>query len=195
MGCPYHDRHDKSGAGSLADARASRSHHRPPPVRAETLLATVDLREDELGLAIAFDRCFVAFVGLRIRREEARRRLNQAFADCSPDWDEAGWTLRVSAAQGAAARFALPRVAEDLAEIASRPLTPRLLVAALNITTKERLRWTKDGRLPRSGAVLIKRAHVIAVPTYAVSLVEELMAQPDILAAWRDQDALETRAG
>jgi hypothetical protein len=108
---------------------------------------------------------------------------------------EAGWTLRVSTAQKAAARFVLWRVAEVLAEIASRPLTPRLLVTALNITTKERLRWTKDGRLPRSGAVLVKRAHVVAVPTYAVSLVEELIARPDIIAAWRDQDALETRAG
>jgi hypothetical protein len=67
-------------------------------------------------------------------------------------------------------------------------------VAALNITKRERLRWTKDGRLPRSGAVLVKRAHVVAVPTYAVSLVEELMALPAILAIWRDQDALETRA-
>jgi hypothetical protein len=95
-------------------------------------MATVDLREDELGLAVAFDRCFAAYVGLRIRREEAGRYLNQAFANCSPDWDEAGWTLRISTAQKAAARFALPRVVEVLAEIASRSLTPRLLVTALS---------------------------------------------------------------
>jgi hypothetical protein len=158
-------------------------------------MASVDLREDELGLAIAFERCFAAYVGLRIRREEARRCLKQAFANCSPDWDEAGWTLTVSTAQGATAQLVLPCLVEVLAEIASRPLTPRLLVAALNITKRERLRWTKDGRLPRSGAVLVKRAHVVAVPTYAVSLVEELIARPDILAAWRDQDALKARAG
>jgi hypothetical protein len=158
-------------------------------------MATVDLREDELGLAVAFERCFAAYMGLRVRREDARRYLNQAFADCSPDWGEAGFALTIPTTQGAAARLVLPRVAEVLAEIASRPLTPRLPVTALYITTKERLRWTKDGRLPRSGAVLVKRVHVVAVPTYAVSLVEELIARPEILAAWRDQDALETRAG
>jgi hypothetical protein len=43
--------------------------------------------------------------------------------------------------------------------------------------------------------VLVKKAHVVPVPTYAISLVEELIVRPDILAAWRDQDALETGAG
>jgi hypothetical protein len=33
---------------------------------------------------------------------------------------------------------------------------------------------------PRSAS-----AHVVAVPTYAVSLMEELIARPDIFAAWR----------
>jgi hypothetical protein len=192
MGCPYHGHQDKSGASSPDDARAVWSHRRPPPARADTLLATVDLRQHELGLTLAFERCFPAYVGLRIRREEARRCLNQAFADCSQDWDETGFALMIPITQVAAARSVFPRLAEALAEIASRPLTPCLLVAALNVTKRERLRWTKDGRLPRSGAVLVKRA--VAVLTYAVSLVEELMAQPDILAIWRDQDALETRA-
>jgi hypothetical protein len=172
--------------------RPSRRH---APVQGETFMETVDLRKDALRLTITFDRCFSTYLGLRIRREEARRCLNRAFADCSQDWDEASWMLTISTSQEAPARLVILRVAEVLAEIASRPLTPRLLVAALNITTKERLRWTKDGRLRRSGAALVKRAHVVAVPTYAVSLVEELIARPDILAAWRDQDALETRAG
>jgi hypothetical protein len=133
-------------------------------------------------------------LGFRIRREEVGHFLNQAFANCAPGWDEAGSTLTIPTAQAAAARLVLLRVVAALAEIASRPLTPRLLAAALSITTKERLRWTKDGRLPRSGAVLVKRAHVVAVPTYSVSLAEELIARPDILAAWRDRDALETWA-
>jgi hypothetical protein len=162
---------------------------------AETLTATVDLQEDEHGLKIAFDRCFAAHVGLRVRGEESPRHLKRAFAACSRDWDDTGLELTVSADQATSARLAIPRLAKTLAEIAFRPLAPRFLVAALNITTRERLRWTKDGRLPTSDAVLINRAQVIAIPTYAVSLVEELSARPDILAAWREQDALEARAG
>ncbi len=107
--------------------RAVWSHSRPPPARADTLLATVDLRQHELGLTLAFERCFPAYVGLRIRREEARRCLNQAFADCSQDWDETGFALMIPITQVAAARSVFPRLAEALAEIVSRPLTPCLL--------------------------------------------------------------------
>jgi len=41
----------------------------------------------------------------------------------------------------------------------------------------------------------INRAQVIAVPTYAVSLVEELIARPEVIEEWRDQDASEAGAG
>ena len=41
----------------------------------------------------------------------------------------------------------------------------------------------------------IHRAHTVSVPTCAVSLVEALIARPEVLAARRNQAALETRAG
>ena len=122
--------------------------------------------------------------------------MSRAFVGRARDWDEAGLNLTISGELGASIHLAIPRLAEALAEIASRPLTPRFVVAALNITTRERLRWTEDGRLPGSGAVPTHRAaHVVAVPTYAVSMVEGLLARPEVIAAWRDQDALDRRAG
>jgi hypothetical protein len=54
---------------------------------------------------------------------------------------------------------------EALPEIAWRPLTPRFLLAALNITTRERLRWTKDGRLALVGRVQAQRSTAFSVPT------------------------------
>ena len=73
--------------------------------------------------------------------------------------------------------------------IAWRPLTPRLVAAVLGmISGQERARWSKDGRLPTSGPAHFRRASTIAVPTYSVAVIERLLASPEILAAWRDQD-------
>jgi len=51
-------------------------------------------------------------------------------------WDEAGFTLTIPTAQAAAARLVLLRVVEALAEIASRPLTPRARIVE---ATEERV--------------------------------------------------------
>jgi hypothetical protein len=83
----------------------------------------------------------------------------------------------------------LDDLAEALTRIAWRPLTPRLVVMALGISGRERARWTKDGRLPPSGQVFAHRGHLLSVPTYSVGLVEELLAHPEILTVWREQDA------
>src|SRR5580700_6776554 len=61
----------------------------------------------------------------------------------------------------------LDDLAEALARIAWRPLTPRLVAAALGISGQERARWTKDGRLPQSGQVLVRRGPLLSVPTYS----------------------------
>jgi hypothetical protein len=162
---------------------------------AKTLLTTMDLREDAHGLKIMFGRCFEAHFGLRLRDGESRRCLTRASADHLAAWNEVDQELMIPFEHAASARSVLvPRLAEALPEIARRPLTPRLLLTALNITTRERLRWTKDGRLPLAGRVQVRRGAVFSVPTYAVSFVERLAGCPDILSTWRDQDAAEGRA-
>jgi hypothetical protein len=76
-----------------------------------------------------------------------------------------------------------------LARIAWRPLTPRLVAEVLKISGQERVRWTKDGRLPTSGRELVQQRQLIAVPIYAVELIASLAAQPETLTAWRLRDA------
>jgi hypothetical protein len=82
----------------------------------------------------------------------------------------------------------LGALADALARIAWRPLTPRLVGAALGISGQERLRWTKDGRLPRSGQVAARRGNPLSVPTYSVEAIEKLARHPGIVTAWREQD-------
>lgn len=58
----------------------------------------------------------------------------------------------------------------------------------LGITSQERLRWTKDGRLKQGGSVTIKRGQLISVPTYSISDVEFLADNPAIIANWRSNE-------
>jgi hypothetical protein len=150
------------------------------------------MQEDGRGLRIAFVRCFKAHLGLRLRAEETLRRLHRIFADYSASWNDAQQEL--ISPIGTLAAFVqskLADAAEVMAVIARRLLTPRLMTAALGIiTSRERLRWTKDGRLPSSGRVQVRRAGPPSIPTYSVSLVEGLVARPDILSAWRDQNGV-----
>jgi hypothetical protein len=161
-----------------------------PPAWTKALLTTLDLREDDRNLTISFRRCFEAYLGIRLRGEESRHRLGVILSKCSGQWNETSLEATIPVEYAASSwSIVLPRLGKALAEIAWRPLTPNLLTAALRISSQERSRWTKDGRLPSAGSVQIRRAHVVSVPTYSVSVVEELIAHPEIVMGWRDQDA------
>ena len=56
------------------------------------------------------------------------------------------------------ARLIIAEIDSVLDGFARDRVTPRIMVEqVLGITTRERLRWTKDGRLPKSGAGSFKR--------------------------------------
>lgn len=60
----------------------------------------------------------------------------------------------------------------------------------MGITSAKRLRWGKDGRLPRSGAAIIRPGRAkISLWTYAPAVVQHLLDQPEIIADWRRPDS------
>jgi len=101
----------------------------------------------------------------------------------------------IDVVSGACALIAgkLGDLADALAEIAWRPLTPRLVGAVLGISCQERARWTKDGRLPHSGHVVDRRGNPVSIPTYSVEVIEKLAGHPEIVTAWGEQDAAAQR--
>ncbi|WP_137864252.1 MULTISPECIES: hypothetical protein [unclassified Sphingomonas] len=129
------------------------------------------------------------YLGLSLRREEARKRVFTALWGLfRREWAKAGDVLEIDTG-GRFVEDLVDRCAFALLEPATRPLTPRLVLAALPITKQERVRWTKDGRLAQSGAVTMKRAQLISVPTYAIDTIAALVASPEILSRWRAEDA------
>ena len=77
---------------------------------------------------------------------------------------------------------------QKLGAIAQKPLSPRQVGRLLSISPAERLRWSKDGRLRQSGAAQILRGAKIRLCTYPPQEIERLLANPEIIAAWRQGD-------
>jgi hypothetical protein len=67
---------------------------------------------------------------------------------------------------------------------------PRLVEQVLGITTRERLRWTKDRRLPQSGSGSIKSGprtiHFLLYPAHKIA---QLASDPSVIADWRRADS------
>jgi hypothetical protein len=64
----------------------------------------------------------------------------------------------------------------------------------LGIGGAERRRWTKDGRLPKSGMGPFKQGRQsIAFYYHPPQKIAELAANPNVIAEWRKRDAASTK--
>ena len=72
------------------------------------------------------------------------------------------------------------------------PVIPREIEDILAISTTERHRWLKDGRLPSAGTRTVKlrgRAKKITFHVFDPRRVEEVLDQ-DLVSQWREDDAV-----
>lgn len=105
-----------------------------------------------------------------------------------------GIMLALSMSEGAEVDFRSDSaiVASALRNIESLPVIPREIEDILAISTTERHRWLKDGRLRSAGTRTVKlrgRTKKITFHVFHPREVEELL-DGDLIAAWREEDAL-----
>jgi len=105
-------------------------------------------------------------------------------------------TLVLRMPQEAQAEFnrALLVVVRRLDGIESLPVIPREIEDILSISTTERHRWLKDGRLPSAGTRTVKlrgRAKKITFHVFDPRIVEDILNE-DLVATWREEDAIRT---
>lgn len=87
-------------------------------------------------------------------------------------------------------------IRERLFPIARKPVSQRQVEDILGITSRERIRWGKDGRLPRSGTSRIRKgATEITLWTYPRDAIEYPAANPVEIRRWREEDAATTLIG
>lgn len=159
--------------------------------RRESIAQQLRLFDRQGGGAISFARCIEHNLGLDLRKDQVRRVVASVVRKSADfQWESdslAGLSLSIS---HPAMPYLFDRLTERLSAIADRPLTPKELLAALPITNRERLRWTKDNRLKRSGDMKIKQGQIVTIPTYSVSAVESILADKSLLDRWRYADRL-----
>jgi hypothetical protein len=107
--------------------------------------------------------------------------------------DIKGNVLALTMPEGAAREFraASDIVSATLVGIESLPVIPREIEDILTISTTERHRWLKDGRLPSAGTRTVKlrgRARKITFHVFDPRRVEDIL-DGDAVAAWREEDA------
>jgi len=143
------------------------------------------------ALTFSFERSFEQCLGLRLRWREAYRATKSALKSVGSVTRFAASLVVILEDRDTTIDDVLTMVSnidQRLERIAARPLSARMVERALGITARERSRWTKDGRLVRTGSSLIRRGQLIALSTYAVDQIARLMNDPNTIQAWREAD-------
>jgi hypothetical protein len=89
-------------------------------------------------------------------------------------------------------RTASAIISQALVGIESLPVIPREVEDILAISTTERHRWLKDGRLPSAGTRTVKlrgRARKITFHVFHPRMVEDVLDR-NLVDAWREEDAI-----
>lgn len=69
-------------------------------------------------------------------------------------------------------------------------LTPKIVEEILQITSLERIRWSKDGRLPTSGfGTFSKGRQLIQFPLYPVAGIVKIASNHALIEKWRKIDS------
>jgi hypothetical protein len=100
--------------------------------------------------------------------------------------------VRVTVSPYAAARRVndiLTSLLSQITRILQQPCTPKMVNELLRIQTKERLRWTRDGRLKHFGRLGARNGNGGACRTYAADDIVELIKRPEIIEQWRRFDS------
>ena len=111
--------------------------------------------------------------------------------------DIVGAVLALRMTEGAEEEFRIASeiVSRGLVGIEDLPVIPREIQDILSISTTERHRWLKDGRLQSAGTRTVKlrgRAKKITFHVFDPRRVEEVLNE-DLISGWREDDA-ETKA-
>jgi hypothetical protein len=87
------------------------------------------------------------------------------------------------------ASAAVERIRRRVLRALDAPLDPKSVDRILGITTKERLLWSEDGRLPTCGRSLIGHGnHQTMVLQFPIDEITAIASTPGLMESWRAQD-------
>jgi hypothetical protein len=79
---------------------------------------------------------------------------------------------------------------QKLTRLQQEPLAAKMVEEILAITSAERRRWSKDGRLPNAGHALFSQGKKqVSLFVYPPDTIRELADRPEQIADWRRHDS------
>jgi len=127
-------------------------------------------------------------LGLRTHAGERDRQLRRAMERSGGTVVRRGRECHFFLADEEPCRELVAQLQAILIEVSRKPIGQKVVERVLGITSVERSRWGKDGRLPTSGSVQIRRGSTITLPTYSPIVIEQLASCPALIAEWRARD-------
>lgn len=156
----------------------------------------VILRRDDKSCTVSIELDFRIPLGLRVHCGERDAAIRLLMKRSAGIFLKASLSCAFDPASRQAAKALANDIRERLFRIAQKPVSQRQVEDILGITSRERIRWGKDGRLPLSGTSRIKRgAAEISLWTYPCDAIEHLAANPSEVRRWREEDAATTSIG
>jgi hypothetical protein len=163
-----------------------------PPLRSRHLTVAIDRN----GIEIMYEPPTALTLGSALRGRDICNRVKTKLKQARP-------IMRSSDGEPIAARFDLealdkltsivPVIDVMLDGFSKERLTPRMVEEILGISSVERRRWTKDGRLPKSGMASFRRGQQsFYLYLHPPDKIARLAANPAIIAQWRDEDAAQS---
>lgn len=158
--------------------------------RNELKFLDVVFHEDYLD--ISYRRAIIGNLALEVREKELhwviRSRLRR-LGRLIHDGENFSYRLTFDRERHHDVDMACIRIDYILENLAVRPFSLHQVENILGISNRERLRWSKDGRLRCCGQGSISRGKRIHILTYSVEAIALLKDKPQIIDIWRKVDA------
>ena len=144
-------------------------------------------------IVLSYEPSWPMTLGSQLREQDLRKKFKAPLQRWSPhEIVDAGRTI--TACWGAAdfeqAKLAIADLDRMLNAFRKERLAPKIVEEILGINARERRRWTKDGRLPKSGTGQFKKGQqVFRFYLHPAEGIARLAANPKIIAEWREADS------
>ncbi|KAB8124540.1 hypothetical protein D3W54_10550 [Komagataeibacter medellinensis] len=147
------------------------------PAIAPRRMAAVTEPEPVVAMCMFSDACLDQSLALRLRQPEVKQLFVRFVAVLMRE--------RTDALEAIA-----NLVEKQINALSSHPFTRRQVQRILGITNQKRLVWIQDGHLQQTGTILNnQRGQKFRVPVYYAERNGWLNQNPDMIEAWRDEDA------
>lgn len=148
---------------------------------------------DDEFISISYELSPSMTLGSAIREKDLRQKLKSRLKR----WHPAGkflvgniFAARFNINDNYNARFAVDDLDRMLDSFANEKLTPKMVEEVLGITALERVRWNKDGRLPKSGTGTFRKGRqLFQFLLHPAAGIAKIAANPSVIAEWRKADA------